>query len=185
MNILAAISFALLLQAKADEVRGTVSAGNASMQVLDATAVWDAEKGEMKVVLLPTKLQLKFLPEIQKGDWWRATADAPSPDPKKWADWCPAAIVTIAFKRKDATKGPAGIESVQLGADGLTRKGFVETSLNQTDSAPKEFSKLVFKPDGNGGGTLTAAFSRKGENKDSLIWNVSLTCPVLPSTAPK
>jgi hypothetical protein len=185
MNLIAAVSVALFLQAPSDAVKGTVSVGDISMQVLDATAVWDPAKGELRIVLLPIKVQPKYLPGIQKGSTRSAILEAPSPDPKKWPDWSPAAEMRIAFKRKDATKGPAGVESYQFFADWLTKRAFVDMHDNLTAGAAKEFSKLNLKPDGNGGGTLTAVFSRKGGDKDSVNWDVSVTCPVLSPIAEK
>ncbi len=179
MNILATIAIPVLLQAQAAAAKGTISVESASMPVVDAVAVWDPAKGELRIALMPWKITAKMLPDIRKDSTIFAMFDGKSPDAKKWPDWTPGAEMKITFKDKAIDKGPAGMESFLLWAYGLQKKNFTHNVNRQGLDVEKGFTKFEFKPDGKGGGTLDAVFSRKDGAADDVKWDIAVKCPVL------
>jgi hypothetical protein len=179
MKTFGGVLLAFLLQAQAATVKGTISVKDTSMPVADSVAVWDPAKGQLRIALLPFKIAGKAVTDIRKDRTMFAMFDQKSPDATKWADWCPGAEMTITFKNKDITKGPAGMESFSLWAYGLKQKNFTDNVGRTGLDVEKGFSKIDFKPDGKGGGTLEAVFARTEGKDDDVKWDIAVKCAVL------
>jgi hypothetical protein len=177
MKMLGPLFLSFLVQAGA--VKGTVSVKDASMPVVDAVAVWDPTKGELRIALMPFKIAVKQLPDIRQDNTMFAMFEGKSPDAKKWPDWTPGAEMKITFKDKAIAKGPAAISKFHLWAYGLKQKNFTHNVSRETPDVAKGFAKIDFKPDGKGGGTLEAVFAEKDVPEEDVKWDITVKCAVL------
>jgi hypothetical protein len=167
----------LLLQAAA--AKGTISTKDGSMPVVDAVAVWNPAKGELRVALTPFKIQEKHLPDIRKDSTMFAMFGEKSPDPKKWADWCPAAEVKLTLDAREIAKGPASLKSYHFWAYGLKEKNYTHNMNRSGEDAQKEMSKLVVKLDAKGAGTFEMTFAGKSAFDTGMAWDLAVKGSVL------
>jgi hypothetical protein len=184
MHILLAISAAVLLQAQGAAIKGTLSSKGGTLTPIDTVGVWDAAKGEIWIAMVPFKIKPAHLLEIQKDSTMLVVLGEKSPDPKKWADWCPGAQIRIKINAKDLGKGAAGVESYALWAYGLQEKNFTDNASYDGDRAREHVKKLAVKVDAKGG-SFELEFSGKSGFDDGLTWSISAKGPVLPSKADK
>ena len=178
MRILLAVSAGLLLQAQAGTIQGTISCKTSSMTLVDTVAVWDPAKGELRVSLMPFKIQKKHLAEIQKDSTMFAVMDEKSPDPKKWKD-CPGAEVKFVIAAKDLGKGADGVTAYHFWIHALEKPNFTDNQSQNGDGARKQLKKLVVKADEKGG-TFELEFEGKSAFDDGVAWSVRAKGPVLP-----
>jgi len=183
MRIMLVAVAGLLLQGAT--VKGSISAKGGSMSVAEAVAVWDPAKGELRVALMPFKIQEKHLKDIRKDRTMFAGFGEKSPDPKKWPDWCPGAEVKLTLDPKELAKGPASLKSYHLWAYGLKEKNFTHNMNGSGEDAQKEMSKLVVKLDAKGAGTFEMAFAGKSAFDEGLAWDLVVKGTVLTPLADK
>ena len=176
---------ALLVQAPGANVKGSFSTKGASMSPIDTVAVWDPAKGELRVALMPFKIQDKHHKDIRKDSTMFAGFDEKSPDPKKWADWCPAAEMKLTLDPKALGKGPAAIQSYHLWVYGLEKKNYTHNVNESGEESRKQVSRLVLKLDAKGAGTFELTFVGKSSFDDGLTWDITAKGAVLTPLADK
>ncbi len=177
---LLAAAAALLLPAAAQSTtaKGTLSKKTVTMNVVDAVAVWDAKKNELRVVFLPFKAKKEHLEKIQKDETFFSLSDQPSPDPKKW-QWCPFGEVKIELD--PAKPGRDGVKSLFLLAYGLTERNFTDNINMLPDNARAALPTLVLKLDAAGkAGSIEMNFARKQKLPETDVgWDIQVKGPVL------
>lgn len=172
MNHVATIAIAVLLLAQGASVSGTINSGKKSMTPIDTVAVWDAAKGELRISLMPFKIEKKHLADIQKDRTMMAVLGGKGPGSE------------VKIKLKDPSKGEAGVESYHFWAYGIEKENFTDNVDYSGDRARETIKKLVLKTDAKGG-TFELEFEGKTAFDDSLSWKVSAKGLVLPPKADK
>jgi hypothetical protein len=168
-----------LLQGQGAVVKGAVGSKGGSMTPVDAVAVWDPAKKELRVALLPVQIRKEALHDIRKDSTMFAGFGEKSPDPKKWPDWCPAGEVKLVLDDRRL------VESYHFWVYGLAKKNYTHNMNQSGDAARKDVSKLELKLDAKGGGTFHLAFAAKSEFEDGLSWDLAIQGVVVPPLAGK
>lgn len=172
MNNHVILGIALLLQAQAAPVSGAISSGKKSMTPIDTVAVWDPAKGELRVSLMPFKIEKKHLADIQKDRTMMAVLGGKGPGSE------------VKFKITDPAKGQAGVESYHFWAYGIEKENFTDNVSYSGDRARETIKKLVLKVDAKGG-TFELEFEGKTAFDDGMAWKVSAKGKVLPPQSEK
>jgi hypothetical protein len=155
----------LLLQGAT--VKGAINGKGVSMPVVDAVAVWDPAKSELRIPLVPYKLQQRHLKDIQKGSTMFAVLGEKSPDAKKWPKWCPGAELKLTLDAKALAKGPEALQSYHFWIYGLEKENFTDNYNQQADGAKRDVPKLTVKLDAKGMGTFSVTFAGKSAFDDA------------------
>jgi hypothetical protein len=166
-----------LLQGQGGVVKGAISSKAGSMTPVDAVAVWDPAKKELRVAVMPFKIRKESLQDIRKDSTMFAGFGEKSPDPKKWPDWCPAG--EVKFTLDDQRR----VESYHFWVYGLAKKNFTDNMNQSGDEARKHVTKLDLKLDAKGGGTFQLAFAAKSAFDDGVSWDLAVQGVVLPPLA--
>lgn len=174
---------ALLLQAQPTAVKGTLTHKNVEMTVVDSLAVWDEKANELLVVFLPFKAELRHMDRLRSGRTSFFAMGEPSPDPKKWPNYCPAAWLKVSMNPKALAAGPKAVKSYQMGGIRLNMKEAGETISRGEEPAQRDFKRLVLKLDPTGAGTLDMEFAGSSAfySDDGVAWNMSVTLKVAPA----
>lgn len=184
MSYLYLAILALLLQDQPTVVKGRLTHKNVEMTVVDSLAVWDKKANELLVVFLPFKAEQRHIDRLRSGRTSFFAMGEPSPDPKKWPNYCPAVWLRVSMNPKVLTTGSKAIKSYQMGGIQLNLKEAGETISNADEpSAQRNFKRLVLNLDATGAGTLDMEFAGASAfySDDGIAWNMMVKLKVAPA----
>jgi hypothetical protein len=110
----------------AAQTMGTLSGNGVLMDIAGVVAVFDASRPSLRVVLLPFQPTADEIAKLQAGDvGW--LDDKPSPDTKKWKNWCPYGWFQLSWAFQKQAVGDAKKATLFIYSNGLGSRGY---SLN-------------------------------------------------------
>jgi hypothetical protein len=154
---------------------GTLTQDGVSMDIKGVVAVYDAEKPSVRFVVLPFAPSPAEIAKLQSGDtMWMF--DKPSPDPKKWKDWCPYGWVEVGWPFDKDKVGDPKKATLYIYGYGIGKQG---SNMNVNKFGEKEDLTVT--------GTVKegqeVALTAKGSDKlgdSNFSWDVKLKSKLLP-----
>ena len=117
---------------------GFVSEDGVRMPVEDVFVVWNPVEGTLNVQLYPFELTAAERQEAGGGSSFGVAFHHDSPDPTRWADWCPVAEWQLTFPDGDPTEPP---NHLYIMTYGFRKKS--HTGNANLMGGPSGFPKLI------------------------------------------
>lgn len=153
---------------------GTLTENGVAMEVKGAVAVFDSAEPSLRFVLLPFQPSAAEVAKLQAKDtMW--LFDKPTPDAKKWKNWCPYAYFELGWGFEKTAVGDAKKATVYVYGNSIGKQG---SNLNINQFGDKVDVALAGAVKEGQEVTLTS----KGSDKlgdSTMTWDLKVKAKVL------
>ena len=158
--------------------QGTISQGGKTFRPTHSVIVWDEARQELRFHLYPFAPTSSEIEQVRRGQSAIQFGHA-SPDPRQWAEHCPAASYVLSWARKPKEAvGDLAQARYLIHLHGITKHN-ANTSVNKL-AVEGELSGEIAA-----GATVGLRVQgRDGPDESPIAWDLNLTGPILTPPPP-